>query len=127
MVVPPRSPHAAGTDVDGHNVAVIGEPFLAEGAFALLGDDLSVEEFPHLAVRTEFPISPGDVVGFQCAEHPSGAGAFLGVFVRLAGADGEGGARHGNCRQLRLTRCWPTAACLRIDLGSIGAHFVPRL
>ena len=43
----------------GDDVAVVGECFLAEGAYAILGDDLPVEEFPHFAVGTEFPVSPG--------------------------------------------------------------------
>jgi len=61
MIVPPRPSHAAGIDVVGDDVAIIGEPPLAEGAYALLGDDLPVEELPHLAVGAEFPVSPGMV------------------------------------------------------------------
>ena len=59
VVVPPRSSHATGTDVVGDDVAVVGERFLAEGAYAILGDDLPVEEFPHFAVGPKFPVSPG--------------------------------------------------------------------
>ena len=43
----------------GDHVAIVGELFLAEGADALLVDDLPVEELPHLAVRAKFPVSPG--------------------------------------------------------------------
>ncbi len=43
----------------GHNVTVFGEPLLAEGAYAILSDDLSVEELPHFTVGAEFPVSPG--------------------------------------------------------------------
>jgi hypothetical protein len=46
-------------DVVGDHVAIVGELFLAEGADALLVDDLPVEELPHLAVRAKFPVSPG--------------------------------------------------------------------
>lgn len=48
-------------DVVGDHVAIVGELFLAEGADALLVDDLPVEELPHLAVRAKFPVSPGMV------------------------------------------------------------------
>ena len=43
----------------GDDIAVVGERFLAEGAYAILGDDLPVEEFPHFAVGPKFPVSPG--------------------------------------------------------------------
>jgi len=43
----------------GHNVTIVGEPFLAECAEAILCSDLLVEELPHLTVRAEFPVSPG--------------------------------------------------------------------
>ena len=68
VVVPPSTAHAAGMDVVGYHVAVIGELFLAEGADALLGDDLPVEELPHLAVRAKFPVSPGMVRVFDAAD-----------------------------------------------------------
>jgi hypothetical protein len=59
MIVSPGSSHAAGMDVVGCVVAIIGEWFVAEGAYAILGDNLPVEKFPHFAVRAEFPVSPG--------------------------------------------------------------------
>ena len=58
VIVPPSTAHAFGMDMIGYHVAVIGEPLLAEGADALLGDYLPVKELPHFAVRTEFPVSP---------------------------------------------------------------------
>ena len=51
MVVSPCSSHTTGIDVVGDDVGVIGEPLLAEGAYAILGGNLPVEEFPHFAVR----------------------------------------------------------------------------
>jgi hypothetical protein len=48
-----------------HHVAVVGQLFIAEGAYALLGDNLPVEKFPHFAVRAEFPVSPGVVRVFN--------------------------------------------------------------
>jgi hypothetical protein len=59
MIVPPSPAHAAGMDRIGHHVAVVGQLFFAEGAYALLGDNLPVEELPHLAVGAKFPVSPG--------------------------------------------------------------------
>ena len=46
-------------DVVGYDVAVIGERFVTEGALAILGDNLPVEELPHFSVGAEFPVSPG--------------------------------------------------------------------
>ena len=43
----------------GHNVAIVGEPLIAESAEAILCNDLPVEELSHFAVRAEFPVSPG--------------------------------------------------------------------
>ena len=57
MIVPPRSAHASGTDVVGYDVAVVGEPFLADSALAALGQNLPVHQLPHLGVRADLPIS----------------------------------------------------------------------
>ena len=46
-------------DMVGYDVAVVGERFLAESAFAILQSNLPVEEFPHFTVGAEFPVSPG--------------------------------------------------------------------
>ena len=43
----------------GDDVAVVGERFLAESAYAILQSNLPVEELPHFAVGAEFPVSPG--------------------------------------------------------------------
>jgi hypothetical protein len=59
VIVSPRSSHAAGTDVVGHNIAVVGERFLAESAHTILQSNLPVEELPHFTVGSEFPVSPG--------------------------------------------------------------------
>ena len=59
MIVSPSSVHAPGMDVVGDHVAVIGEMSITECAYAILGDDLPVEELPHLAVGAKFPVSPG--------------------------------------------------------------------
>jgi hypothetical protein len=59
MIVSPSSVHAPGMDAVGYHVAVIGELSITECAFAVLGDNLPVEELPHLAVGAKFPVSPG--------------------------------------------------------------------
>ena len=59
MIVPPRSSHTTGKNVVGHHVAVLGEPLLAESAESILLGDLPVEELPHFAIGTKFPVSSG--------------------------------------------------------------------
>ena len=59
VIVPPCSAHAAWIDVVGHHVAIIGELSITECAFAVLGNNLPVEELPHLSVGSEFPVSSG--------------------------------------------------------------------
>ena len=44
MIVSPSTAHAAGMDVVGYDVAIVGEPLLAKGAYTVLGGDLPVEE-----------------------------------------------------------------------------------
>jgi len=43
----------------GHDVTIISERFVTEGALATLGGNLPVEEFSHFTVGAEFPVSPG--------------------------------------------------------------------
>ena len=71
-----------------HNVAIVGEPLLAECAEAILGSDLPVEEFPHFAVGTEFPVPPGMMQIFNAAN----AHLVFPFFSRnrLSAAAGEG-------------------------------------
>ena len=57
MIVPPRSSHPSWADVVRYDVAVVGEPFLAEGADAILRRNLSVHQLPHLSIGTDLPIS----------------------------------------------------------------------
>jgi hypothetical protein len=59
MIVSPRSSHASGMDVIGHDVVVVGEGFLADGASSVLLEDLAMEQLPHLRVGTELPVSSG--------------------------------------------------------------------
>jgi hypothetical protein len=46
-------------DMVGYDVAIISEHFVTEGALAMLGGNLPVEQFPHFSVGTKFPVSPG--------------------------------------------------------------------
>ena len=42
----------------GHDVGVFGELLLADSAFAVLGDDLPVQQLSHFRVRADFAVSP---------------------------------------------------------------------
>ena len=59
VIVSPCPSHSARTDVVGDDVAVVGERFLAESAYAILQSNLPVEELPHFAVGAKFSVSPG--------------------------------------------------------------------
>ena len=56
MIVSPRSAHAARANVVRHDVAVVGEPFLAEDADAILRRNLSIDQLSHFRVRADLPI-----------------------------------------------------------------------
>jgi len=45
--------------VVGDDIAVISELLLADAANAVLGNDLTVEEFAHLSVGAQLPVSTG--------------------------------------------------------------------
>src|SRR5580700_3858504 len=77
MIVPPRSAHAAGTDVVRHDVAVLGKPFLAECADAILCRNLSVHQLPHLGIRTKFPVAARMMGIFDAADTQLSAASFL--------------------------------------------------
>jgi len=57
MVISPRSAHPFWIPMVGHDVVIVGELFVADGAFLVLIDDLPVQQFPHLRRRPELPIS----------------------------------------------------------------------
>ncbi len=59
MIVSPRSSHASGMDVIGHDVVVAGEGLQADGALSVLLDDLAIEQLPHLRVGTELAVASG--------------------------------------------------------------------
>lgn len=59
MIVPQGAAHAAGTDVVGNDVVVIGKSLFTDPANAVLGKDLPVEEFAHLPIRAQLPVSAG--------------------------------------------------------------------
>jgi hypothetical protein len=58
VVVSVSPSHPLGRDVVGHNLVVIREGLVADRTLAILHDDLSVEQFPHLCWRPEFAIPP---------------------------------------------------------------------
>ncbi|HEX5425162.1 MAG TPA: hypothetical protein VFW94_16565 [Candidatus Acidoferrales bacterium] len=59
VIVAPGAVHAAGTDVLGNDVALIGELLFANAADAVLGNDLPVEQLAHFRIRAEFPVASG--------------------------------------------------------------------
>jgi hypothetical protein len=58
MVVSPCSAHSFGFSVVWHDIVVVREVFMADCAFPVLLDNLSVQEFPHFCWRPEFSIPP---------------------------------------------------------------------
>ena len=58
VIISPSSAHSFRIPVIWHDVVVVCEFFVADGAFPVLLHDLSVEQFPHFGGGPEFPISP---------------------------------------------------------------------
>ena len=50
MVVPPGGAHAAGIDVIGYDVAVVGEFFIADRTVPILDHSRLVQQFSHYSV-----------------------------------------------------------------------------
>jgi len=48
MIVSPRAAHSFRFPVVRYDIAVISELFVADGAYASLLDNLSIQKFPHL-------------------------------------------------------------------------------
>jgi hypothetical protein len=57
MVVSPSSSHSFGIPMIWHDVLVVRELFMADGAFPVLLDNLPIQQFSHLGRRPEFPIA----------------------------------------------------------------------
>jgi hypothetical protein len=57
MIVSPCPSHAAGIDVIWHDVAAVGELFIANRTIPILGHNLLVQQFSHFRVRADLPIS----------------------------------------------------------------------
>jgi hypothetical protein len=58
-VISPSAAHSFGILVIRHDVVVVRELVMADGASAVLLDDLSLQQLPHFCRRPQFPISPG--------------------------------------------------------------------
>jgi len=63
--------------VVGDDIAVIGEVLLADAANAVLGNDLTVEEFAHLPVRSQLALSAGVLRIVNAAEAHLTLASFL--------------------------------------------------
>ena len=59
MVVSPRASHSFRVPVVRYDVAAVRKFLVADCTFSVLLDDLSVEKFPHLGGRSQFPVSSG--------------------------------------------------------------------
>jgi hypothetical protein len=59
MVISSRPSHSSRVNVVGHDVAIVRERHLADGALPVLFDDFAVEQLPHLCLGAEFAVSPG--------------------------------------------------------------------
>ena len=65
VVVSPRPSHSSRINVIGHDVAIVRERPLTDGALPVLFDNFSIKQLPHLCFGAEFAISPGVVRVFD--------------------------------------------------------------
>jgi hypothetical protein len=84
MVVSPRSSHALGFDMVGHDLAAIGERCVANRTPPFLLDDLSIEQLAHLGWRAQFAISPGVVRIFDALNAKPKSAFLLSLFTTAA-------------------------------------------
>ncbi len=119
MIVSPRTSHAAGIDVVGYDVRVVGELFIADTAFASLGHNLLVQQLPHFRIRADLSI-PSRVLGIVDATYSHLA---LALFSRnrLPAATGM---RVVNWAQLISTE---SHGYLQFGYGAINADFRPSM
>jgi hypothetical protein len=59
MVISARPSHSSRIDVVGHDVAVVREGHLTDGALPVLFDNFAVEQLPHFGFRAVFAIPSG--------------------------------------------------------------------
>jgi len=65
IVVSSRPSHSSWINVIGHDIAIVRERHLTDGALPVLLDNLAVEQLPHLCFGAEFAISPGVGAGLR--------------------------------------------------------------
>ena len=87
VVVYPRPSHSSRIDVIGHDVAIVREGHLTDGALPVLFDNFAVEQLPHLCLGAEFSVSPGVVRVFDPLHPQASCAASLD---RLAGTARKG-------------------------------------
>ncbi|MGA6958504.1 MAG: hypothetical protein WBY38_03800, partial [Candidatus Acidiferrales bacterium] len=88
MVVSARSSHPSRINVVGHNVAIVGERYLTDGALPVLFGDFAVEQLPHLCLGAEFSVASGMVRVFDTLHSQAPDPASL--LDRLATTAGKG-------------------------------------
>jgi hypothetical protein len=87
MVVAARSSHPSRIHVVGHDVAIIGERDLANGALPVLLNYFSIDQFPHFRFGAKLAVSSRMVRVFDTVHsEPSGSPSFRN---RLAAAASE--------------------------------------
>src|ERR1700733_16220368 len=74
MVISPRPAHSSRTNVVGHDVAIVGERHLANGALPVLLNYFLIEQFPHFRFGAKLAISSRMVRVFDTLHsEPSGS------------------------------------------------------
>jgi hypothetical protein len=58
MIISPRSSHAFGMDMIGHDVVIVREGIEADAALSVLLGNFPIEQLPHLRVRAKLAVSP---------------------------------------------------------------------
>jgi hypothetical protein len=88
VVVSPRPSHSSWINVIGHDVAIVRESHLTDGALPVLFGDLAVEQLPHLCFGAEFAVPPG-VVRVVDTLHPQAPDS-VSLLDQLAATAREG-------------------------------------
>jgi hypothetical protein len=60
MVISPRPAHASRIGVVRHDVVVVGERYLTDGALPVLLNYFSIEQFPHFCFGATLAVSIAD-------------------------------------------------------------------
>jgi hypothetical protein len=85
MVVSARSAHPSRVNMIGHDVAIVGERYLANGALPVLLNYFSIEQFPHFRFGAKLAVSAGMVRVFDTLHsEPSDSSSLLNRLAATA-------------------------------------------